>query len=151
MTDEQFDAFLDECYAEMERKQECLHEKFRIGEYGEFWFDQDTRLLQFKNDGVVMLEFEVTCVGTWSPNSNTWMWAWVNKSMTPEVRHDSERLKELKEVTGFGAFENPGFECDEAMAYENVAFAVHQLDALGMYRIPGERSHLYLAIIAPHT
>lgn len=148
MTDEEFDEFSDECYTELERKQQQLFSKYNIGAYEEYWFDQETRSLQFKNNGKKVIELEVICVGTWAHQKNTWMWAWANSSFLPEIRSDSEKLKVLKKITGYDLFENNGFECDETMAYELTAFAVQLLNAMGMYRVPGERSHLFVALMA---
>lgn len=33
------------------------------------------------------------------------------------------------------------------MAYETVAMALNYLDALGMYKLPGEKSDLFVALI----
>lgn len=42
MTDEQFDAFLDKCYRELEEKQERMFSEYNVGVYEEYWFDQLT-------------------------------------------------------------------------------------------------------------
>lgn len=147
MTDEQFDAFLDICYKELEEKQEKMFENYKIGTYEDYWFDQMTRTIQFKNNGCVGVEFYIVCVGTWAHKKDTWMWGWANSSFVQEIRFDAEKLKKLKEITGYELFEEEGFDCDETMAYELTAFAVHHLNAIGMYKIPGERSHLFLALI----
>ncbi len=147
MTDKEFDEFVDRCYEELEDKQEKLFNTYNIGLYDSYWFDQTSSTLQFKNNDEVLLEFKVICVGTWAQESNTWMWSWANESFTIEIRKDGEVLKGLKEFTGYGVFEKQGFECDESMAYEVVAMAVNYLNALGMYKIPGGKSDLFVALI----
>lgn len=111
------------------------------------WFDQITKTLQFKNNDEVLLEFKIICIGTWAHKNKTWMWGWANESFTDEIREDAEVLKGLKDLTGYEVFEEEGFECDESMAYEAAAKALNYLKALGMYRIPGEKSHLFVALI----
>jgi len=106
-----------------------------------------TRTLQFKNNDKVMLEFKVLCIGTWAHQKNNWMWGWANESFTDEIREEASVLKGLKELTGYDVFEELGFQCDEIMAYEAVAMALSYLDALGMYKIPGGKSHLFLALL----
>jgi hypothetical protein len=44
-------------------------------------------------------------------------------------------------------FNSNGFECNEELAFELTAVAVKELDAIGIYRIPGERSDMFLAIM----
>lgn len=147
MTDEQFDVFVDKCYKEMEDKQEKLFNIYNIGTYDNYWFDQTTKTLQFKNGDEVLLEFNIVCIGTWAHQKNTWMWGWANESFTNEIRDDAAVLRGLKEFTGYGVFEKIGFECDEGMAYESVAMAVNHLNALGMYKIPVEKSDLFVALM----
>jgi len=148
MTDEQFDQYLDYCYDKLEKKQEELFKNYNIGSFEEYWYDQETGILQFKTGGNVKLEFNVIFIGSWSSNSNTWMWSWGNESMTEDVKNNSIVLKELKEKTGFGIFTNPFFECDEEMAHELTSFAVEHLNAKGMYISPDGRSQLFMAIMS---
>ncbi|WNF22684.1 DUF6882 domain-containing protein [Mesobacillus jeotgali] len=68
--------------------------------------------------------------------------------MTDNARSKSVALKELQQVTGFGIFANPYFECDEAMAHELTAFAVEHLNAIGMYISPDGKSHLFMAVMS---
>jgi len=147
MTDDQFENFLDQCYKDLELKQNLMYDAYKIGSYSEFWFDQEIGVLQFKNKNVVELEFEVVCIGSWAHKNETWMWSWANPSMTSDSRNFSGKIKALKEKTGLDIFENEGLNCNEIMAYELVAMSVHQLEVIGMYRVPGEKSHLFVALI----
>ncbi|GFZ33279.1 hypothetical protein CSC2_38050 [Clostridium zeae] len=148
MTDEQFEEFIDNCYEELQEKQARLFDEYDIGSYGSYWFDQITKTLQFKNNEIVMLEFKIICIGTWAHKVNTWLWGWSNESFTDDIRNDAEVLKGLKDLTGNDIFEQIGFDkCDETMAYEAVAMSLSYLNALGVYRIPGEKSHLFVALL----
>lgn len=147
MTDEQFDEFVDSCYEEFETKQSKMLQDYNLGTYGGYWCDQITKTLQFKNDNKVELEFEIIFIGSWAHKKETWLWSWANSSITEECRKDSEVLKGLKERTGFEVFEQEGINCNEMMAYELVAMSLNQLNAIGMYRVPGELSHLFVAIM----
>lgn len=147
MTDKEFDEFIDKCYEELEGKQHKLFNIYNIGTYDSYWFDQTTKTLQFKKSNEVLLEFNIVCIGTWARQKNTWMWGWANESFTDRIRKDAAVLRGLKECTGYGVFEKIGFDCDEGMAYESVAMAVNYLNALGMYKIPGEKSDLFLALM----
>ena len=104
-------------------------------------------MLQFRNNNIVELEFDIVCIGSWAHKKETWMWSWANASMTDECRKDSELLKGLKVRTGYDIFEMEGLKCNELLAYELVAMSIKQLNAIGMYRIPGETSHLFVALI----
>ncbi|WHY79877.1 hypothetical protein QNH20_12325 [Neobacillus sp. WH10] len=148
MTDDQFDDYLDYCYDKLESKQGKLFQKYGIGSFEEYWYSQEGSILQFKTDSEVKLEFNVVFIGSWSSNSDTWMWAWGNESMIHQTRNQSIVLKELQQVTGYDIFANPYFKCDEAMAHELTAFAVEHLNAEGMYISPDGKSHLFMAIMS---
>ena len=146
MTDEQFDTFLDQCYEEFEEKQSQLFQTYGIGTYQDYWFDQNTQTLEFRNEGKCEKKFLIIPIGTWAHQKNNWMWAWANDSFITEFKFRAKNLLELKHITGNDLFEENGFDCDETMAYELTALGVHHLKAIGFYKIPGERSHLFVAI-----
>lgn len=147
MIDEEFGGLLNFCYAELDAKQDYLINEYQLGSYDDFFYDQERKVLQFINGNQELLEFYVLFIGTWSENCNTWMWAWENSNMTIDVRKEASVIKGLAETTGFNIFDTPSFECNEGDAYDITALAVHHLEAMGMYRVPEEDGHLFLAII----
>jgi hypothetical protein len=149
MTDNEFDVFLEDCYQELQDKQASLGKDYGIGSYGEYWLDQTTESIQFKDDGTVKLEFAIVPVGSWSSNGNSWQWAWANKSFTDSLKSQAEIIKGLASYTGFDIFEMGAFEADENMAHELTAMAVHYLDALGMYIVPSGNLKIFFALIKP--
>lgn len=147
MTDEQFDAFVAQTYNEMQKKQDKLIREQGLGTYKSFWFNQLTSTLQFKDEAdIIKVEALVTPIGTFSHKSNTWQWVWANPSFVEPLRLKAERLKQLKELTGFDIFEMPMISADEQMAWELTAMSVQLLDALGCYRAPSNMTSLFVAI-----
>lgn len=149
MTDNQFDEYLDYCYENLEMKQEVLRKEYGIGDFQDYWYDQESSKIQFKSDGKVMLEFSIVFIGSWSNKSNTWMWAWANNSMINGIKEQSSVLKELTYITGFDTFTREYFDCDEAMAHELTAFSVEHLKAKGMYISPDGMSKVFMALMHP--
>lgn len=147
MTDNEFEKFLDICYGELENKQELLFSQYNLGEYDEYWYDQATESIQFKEAGKVRLVFTIVPIGSWSGKSNTWMWAWANQSITDELRSQSAKIKDLANYTGYDIFVQEGFNADEVMAHELTSMAVHYLNALGMYIVPSDTLKSFLALI----
>lgn len=147
MTDEQFDEYVDQCYEELELKQGQLFEKYYLGNYESYWFDQESASLQFKNAEKVELEFEVIPIGSWSSASKSWMWSWANQSLNEKLKAQTTKLKDLANFTGFDTFESATFDADEMMAHEITAMAVHHLEALGLYILPSKNLKIFLALI----
>jgi hypothetical protein len=145
MTDEEFGAFIDRCYAEFEAKQKALKE-LGISSFERYWWDQDTRRLQFFDGADLKMEFHFVVIGTWAHKEDDWLWGWANDSFLQQCRDESAALKQLAEITGFDFATQRHVEADEKMAHEIIAMALHVLNARGMYRHPGETSHMYLAL-----
>lgn len=153
MTDEEFDAFLAKVYDELESKQAELNSTYGLGEMKRWWFEQQGAKLQFFDDNDrLAAEADVVGIGSFSPKSSTWKWAWSNSTLLPELREKALPLKQLEGYTGFDLFGNEGTfsVAGETMAWELAAMAVHQLGALGCYRAAAstpDDPHTYLAII----
>ena len=151
MTEEEFEIFIAEAMQELQEKQEYLKSRYNLGTYSRWWFEQATSILQFYNENDDLgLEVDVIDIGSYSPESSTWLWAWANVSVLPELRQKSGMLKELSEVTGYDLFENyHTFRIDEDMAWEMAALSVKQLNAKGCYRAPAStgKNHSFLAMM----
>ena len=146
MTDEEFAAFIDRCYAEFEAKQKALKSK-DVGSFGRYWYDQERRRLQFFDGPDLKMEFPFVIIGSWAHREDDWLWGWANESLLPECRKDSARCRRLTDITGFDFAVKKHVKADETMAYKIVAMALHVLNAEGMYRHPGKESHMFLALL----
>lgn len=154
MTEDEFYDFIDNCIEELEQKQDVLKNEYGIGSMNRWWFEQTTGNLQFfDNEDNLKIETDVIDIGSYSPISNTWKWAWSNDSVLPWLRQRAEKLKELETITDMGLFgdENTFELDDESMAWELAAMCVSHLGALGCYRAPSSKSNgptSFLAIMA---
>lgn len=153
MTDEEFDAFLATANAELKDKQSRLMQVYGLGEMKRWWFEQATEQLQFfdGNDKLALLA-SVVDIGSYSPKSKTWKWAWGNPSVLPDLRSRALSLRELETVTGFDLFgQEKAFVIDgEGMAWELAAISIRHLGAAGCYRSPSSSADgpiTYLAIM----
>ena len=147
MTDEEFDQFVTQATEQLRQKQARLRAEYGLGEYADFWFDQDSGTLQFKDStGKIGLEATITSLGSFSSKSKTWQWSWANESVVPRLREKAESLKGLFELTGMNIFRLPVFGADEPTAWEVAAMAVRYLESLGAYRMPFGKLMVFLAI-----
>lgn len=148
MEEGEFASFKDVCFKEIENKQARLIIKYNLGKYDEYWCDQSTGIIQFKKHGKVKLQFAYIPIGVWL--NNTWTWAWVNESITEELRLQSIKLKELAEVADMDLFKIERFEVlDEDLIHDLTAMAVHHLNAIGLHVLPDNEgeSKLFLALM----
>ncbi|MFP8778342.1 DUF6882 domain-containing protein [Hydrogenophaga sp. RWCD_12] len=151
MSDDEFQNFVDDCFNQLEKKQDYLQETFALGAHARWHVDQISEKLQFfDSTDRLVVQATVINIGSFAANSNTWKWAWANDSVPPGLRKKSEPLKELSTVTGLDLFSSvdPVSVEDENMAWEVAAMCVHHLNALGAYRAPSSSRPLavFLAI-----
>lgn len=139
MTDDEFVQFMQDAVDELNEKQDALEQEYGFGGHARWAFDQVTEKFQLLDEaGRVMVEAEVVDIGSYSPKSNTFKWAWSNPSILPALREKSIRIKGLEAYTGISLFgdENAFTVEDESMAWELAAMAVKYIGAMGCYRGP---------------
>jgi hypothetical protein len=136
MNDDEFDAFLTSATDELKIKQDLLTSTYGLGTHKRWMFESDKAKLQFfdSNDNVA-LEADIIDLGSYSPGAKTWKWAWAYESISPSLKAQSLRIKELEDITDLIIFgEDKAFEADEYLAWELSAMSVKHLSALGCYR-----------------
>lgn len=91
-------------------------------------------LIRFSRDGEPLADAEVTCIGSWSPRSGSWMWAWANTSLPPALVAGAERLQGLGALTGRSAYtQRDAFVVPEAEALAMAAVAWQHLGGLALH------------------
>lgn len=136
MNDNEFELFLTSATEELKNKQDTLTKIYGFGSHKRWMFENDKAKLQFFNhDDQLVIEADIIDIGSYSPSASTWKWAWAYESITPQLKADSLRIKELEDITDLVVFGNKEpFEADEYLAWELAAMAVKHLNALGCYR-----------------
>ncbi|WP_406088933.1 DUF6882 domain-containing protein [Streptomyces sp. NBC_01013] len=75
-----------------------------------------------------------------SPSSGSWLWAWANESVLPEMSRDARTVRDWGEEHGHHALAQPKVDADEQAAATLAALAVRITRATGFYRGPGASS-----------
>lgn len=150
MTDEEFQIFLDNCFEELEEKQQELIDKFDLGSFQKFEFDFDKGEIYFLNDGKTEVQANIIPIGSFNSESKTWMWAWANEGFPENLRTKSAQLKQLKEITGFDIFGNEMSDIDEDMTWEIAGMSLNLLTSQGVYRGPVNNTQYFYALDNVH-
>ena len=148
MTDDEVDAVIEIAMDELQRKQDTLASAYGFWSFASFWFDQPSGTLALR-DGAARAGVlaKVVPVGTHSTKSNTWLWGWANESLLPEFRARAQPLRDVHELIETPAIGEPVFNIPVDMPWQLTALAVQRLGALGAYKVPGDGSDLYLAVV----
>ena len=144
MSDEEFFAFLGVCRDELTVKQTDFQK--RIANARRWHYEMAEASLTIGE-----MRFGMTLIGTYSPEYQSWLWAWANEDFPEVARAASRQIQGLYDVTGFRVFLDVGIGASTADAQDFAALAVHQLGAIGFYRCPSEGAGpvLYLAVHEP--
>ncbi len=89
-----FDGFAADARA-LQSKLEQGKTKFGMGSYQRFNLDQTRAVMEFFNDGELKLSARAQIVGSYSSNSDTWLWSWENESLLPGVTKDLEHVRQF--------------------------------------------------------
>jgi hypothetical protein len=80
-------------------------------------------------------------IGSYNPSTASWLWAWANKSILPEMSRDSRKIRDWGEAHGQLALTEPRIDkVDEENAVTLAALAVRIIHATGFYRGSGSAS-----------
>ena len=144
MSDGEFFAFLTTCRNELAAKQAGFQK--RIEGAARWQCEMEDKALT-----IGTTRFGMTPIGTFSPEYQSWLWAWANEDFPERARADSRRIQGLHSVTGFRVFLDPGIEATTVDAEDFASLAVHHLGAIGFFSCPSGGPMLYLAVNEPES
>jgi hypothetical protein len=146
MNDQDFELFLTSATEELKTKQASLTERYGLGSHKRWMYETDKAMLQFFNQqDQLVLEADIIDIGSFSPGNSTWKWAWAYENISPTMKEQSLRVKQLEELTDLVIFgENKAVDADEYLAWELAAMAVKYLNAQGCYRAFSSARNVYM-------
>ncbi|RVU86390.1 hypothetical protein EOL70_02780 [Leucothrix sargassi] len=133
MDDLQFQHYIDNCFADLESKQDYLEEQYGFSSFEEYQFDFDKEEMYFINNGKVQETATIVPIGSFDSQSGGWVWGWANEAFPEALRAKSEQFKTLEEITGSNLFTHVSAEIDETMSWEIAGMALNLLRGDGVY------------------
>ncbi len=125
-----------------ERNDNCKIE-FGMGAYE---YDPELATITFSKAGNVQSIADVQMVGSFSTNTNTWLWGWA-KAHVPRLIRDIRYLRTFGEVRGIPNWTNDqAFAADEFDAWQFTAAAATLLNAQAVYRMPQDYMRFFLVL-----
>lgn len=76
-------------------------------------------------------------IGSYNRSTTSWVWAWANDSILPEMSRDSRLVRDWAEANGHTGLALPRVEVDEETAGTIAAVALRVTRATGFYRGSG--------------
>jgi len=137
-TTKDFIKFSKESYEYLIAQQDFCKSYYNLSSYGRWDYDQETGLIEFSDSGVVKLRIKYENVGSVSTVSNTWLWAWDNQYLLPQVKSEIIKLKDFGKKMNFKRLTKAKWCGDEYDGWEMTAIAANIMNAKGAYRVPSD-------------
>lgn len=127
----------------LKNQQAYCQDKYRIGEYERWDYDQLTGKLIFSDKGVQKVIIDYEEVGSVSLKSNTWLWAWGNSSIEENVKKEITRVRAYGIKRGFENLLTAKWSADIVDGWDIAAISAYILKAKGVYRVPSDDNKLF--------
>lgn len=144
MTESRYEEFIHETHRYLMAQQERCKDKYRMGKYERYDFDQQTGEFVFSHRGVPKLVADFQVVGSISTKSNTWLWSWANSSILEGVKKDIYRVRQFGEENGLKQLVEEKWTADEADGWTMTSISAQILAAKGAYRCPTGNGFLFV-------
>lgn len=90
-------------------------------------------------------------LGSFAPRISSWMWAWADQSLLPDMSRDSRSFCDWAEANGHPGLAQPKIDADEQAAATLAALAFRITGATGFYKGPGADSSYVIITFGPVT
>ena len=100
--DDRYNTLLNDCLAELRVKNQHLSDQYGLGSHARWDVDQNIGVLTFSSEGIPEVVCDVDFLGSFSNQTNTWLWGWANRSILEPLTKEVLRVKEYgeRDVTG---------------------------------------------------
>lgn len=116
------------------------HRTWGLGTADRWDLDQTTGIISWTfPDKVATAPAQI--IGSYAPRDGSWLWAWANPSILPEMSRASARVRDWAAANGHPALAEAKLEADESMVDTLSALALRITEATGFYRAPTGASY----------
>ena len=136
-TEEQYKDYASKSDSIMQLKQKVFEDEFLTQSYDSWEPDLKNGTIIYKKYGLPTLECIVLVVGSFSEESNTWMWAWKSDSTLADQKDQLLEIKQFGEKHKIRHLRSGLlYDIEESECWEFTAIAGNLLNAIGATSIP---------------
>jgi hypothetical protein len=145
-----FEALIEEAQAYLRGCQAELDVEYRLSHWPRYDWGQDTQQLIFSENEVAKVAADIQFVGSISTKSDTWLWAWANDSVNPEISTSARVVRKYGEEHGLHHLTSKKWHAHEVDGWEMTSVTAFLLKARGAYRTPDENGFTYMVMTNVH-
>lgn len=144
--DEAFGSLVSNGFEYLKSAQKTFMEQYRIEDHDRWDWYQDTGKLVFSHQSKPIVECDIDFVGTLSSISDTWMWAWANKSFSENIKASSRDVRSFGEENSILKLASALWPSEPGDGWEMTAIMAKKMNAIGAYRTPDDNGYVYMII-----
>lgn len=142
-----FDALSKQAYRYLNEQQEICKTTYKMLEYKNWHYDQNSGKLTFSDDDIVKICIDYEEVGSISLTTNTWLWGWANPHVEEKVKTEIARVRDYGTKCQLPKLVEASWIADETDGWEMTAIAAYLLAARGAYRVQNKENNLFSFMI----
>jgi hypothetical protein len=149
MTTDEYEKWVRQARAHSKERMESATHEFGLGTYKRYDVDLPTAKIRFSDEqGATRVSADIQVAGSWSPNSDSWMWSWENESMPAAACARVEAVKQFGEKNDIDELKSSFPFCDEGKAWSMASAAAEILGAECPYRVVQPKSYVFLLLFS---
>jgi len=144
MNEVEYDGFLANAYAFLNRRIDASRTLFELGSFDRYDIDQDTGTITFSGGREESVVGDIQVVGTWAYKRNSWRWAWANSSILEPLTTASAATRDFGEEHELSELTEATWTAEEEDAWAMTAITAYLSQAEGAYRCPDAPSYIFV-------
>jgi hypothetical protein len=141
---DEFKKLSKKAYEYLNDQQKLIEEKYGIGKYEKWFYDQETGYLTFSDGDTIKIKIKYEEVGSISKVSETWLWSWTNPHLEDNIKTDILQVKMYGQENGLEQLTKRKWYADEYDGWEMTAISAYLMKAKGAYRVPTEKTFAFM-------
>jgi len=141
---EEFERLSEKAYGYLYQQQDLTEEKYGIGKYEKWFYDQTTGYLTFSDGDTIKLKIKYEEVGSISKISGTWLWSWANPHLEEKIKTAILKVKDYGREHQLEPLTKRKWYADEYDGWEMTAITAYLMKAKGAYRVPTENTFSFM-------
>jgi hypothetical protein len=138
---------LDHAAAWTRARQEAATRKYNLGGHARWGADYAAGRFTLGEPDQLAVVADLALVGTFSKQTNSWLWAWDNAGLEPHLTREVARLRVLGEVRGIALLAQAHqAHLEEVDGWERAALACYLLGYEAVYRAPMDHRFLFMLL-----
>jgi len=128
----ELETLLNEGREMIDRTSKAHRERWGLGSAKRWVLDQDLGQIVWSFDDHVA-SAPAQILGSWNGKVSSWVWAWDNDSVQPQLRKTAEEVRGIGTLNGVGALATSPLKLNEEQVRDLVAVAFRLVGGTGLY------------------